>query len=101
MMRWENITESELQQKETIQTEFGETLSWKYLSWVRNNQIDWHIPTHILYGNKDNLQSLKDIEDFALKIGADVTAMEGGEHWLHTEEQMQFLDAWIRAQKLR
>ena len=47
-MRWENITESELQQKETIQTEFGETLSWKYLSWVRNNRIDWHIPTHIL-----------------------------------------------------
>ena len=68
MMRWENITESELQQKETIQTEFGETLSWKYLSWVRSNQIDWHIPTHILYGNNDNLQSLKDIEDFARKI---------------------------------
>ena len=22
--------------------------------------------------------------------------MEGGEHWFHTEEQMCFLDEWIR-----
>jgi len=21
--------------------------------------------------------------------------MEGGEHWFHTAEQMQFLDAWL------
>jgi len=21
--------------------------------------------------------------------------MEGGEHWFHTEEQMEFLDRWI------
>ena len=27
---------------------------------------------------------------------ADLTVMPGGEHWFHTEEQMQFLDQWLR-----
>ena len=27
--------------------------------------------------------------------------MAGGEHWFHTEEQMQFLDDWIRKQDRR
>lgn len=95
MLQWANVTEAELKQRGTIKTEFGETLSWKYLNWVRNNQINWYVPTHILYGSKDNLQSLKDIDDFAAKIGADVTIMKDGEHWFHTEEQMRFLDNWI------
>jgi len=25
--------------------------------------------------------------------------MEGGEHWFHTEEQMDFLDRWIAGTK--
>lgn len=95
MMIWANVTETELQQKGIVKTEFGETLSWKYLNWVRNNMINWGIPTHILYGSNDNLQSLKDIENFATKIGADLTVMKGGEHWFHTKEQMSFLDNWI------
>lgn len=24
---------------------------------------------------------------------------KGGEHWFHTEEEMKFLDEWIRSQK--
>ena len=95
MLQWANVTEAELKQKEIITTEFGETLSWKYLDWVRVHPLNWTTPTHILYGNNDNLQSLKDIEDFAAKTGADVTVMQDGEHWFHTPEQMQFLDDWI------
>ncbi|MBO7097106.1 MAG: alpha/beta hydrolase, partial [Alphaproteobacteria bacterium] len=100
MMNWAGVSEEELQEKGIIQTEFGETLSWEYLSWVRNNQINWCFPTHILYASRDNLQSLEDIEDFAAKIGADVTVMNGGEHWFHTSEQLQFLDDWIVKKKL-
>lgn len=95
MMTKANVSETELQQKGTIPTEFGETLSWEYLNWVRNNRINWNIPTHILYGSNDNLQSLKDIKDFAVQIGADATVMDGGEHWFHTEEQIQFLNNWL------
>ena len=40
--------------------------------------------------------SLETITDFANKHQATLTVMEGGEHWFHTEEQMLFLDNWIK-----
>lgn len=45
----------------------------------------------------DNLQSIDTIQEFAMKESANVTIMEGGEHWFHTDEQMKFLDQWLRA----
>ena len=68
MMQWANVTEQELAEKRKIATNFGETLSWEYLCYVRQHPITWNVPTCILYG----------------------------EHWFHTEEQMQFLNHWIR-----
>ena len=95
MLNWANVTETELRQKGTIATEFGETLSWEYLSWVRAHPLNWNTSTHILYSNNDNLQSLDDINNFAAKVNADITIMSGGEHWFHTPEQMSSLDNWI------
>ena len=96
MMLWANVTEDELQSKKEIPTAFGETLSWEYLCYVRRHPIVWNIPTCILYGGKDHLTSRKTISEFAEKQGAGLTVMEDGEHWFHTDAQMQFLDAWIR-----
>ena len=95
MMMWSNVTEDELQRKKEIPTEFGETLSWEYLCYVREHPIKWSIPTGILYGGKDHLTSRETISGFADRIGADLTIMENGEHWFHTEEQMKVLDHWI------
>ena len=36
------------------------------------------------------------IHDFTKNHNAMLTVMEGGEHWFHTDEQLQFLDDWIR-----
>ncbi len=96
MMRWANVTEEELRERKEIPTEFGETLSWKYLSYARENPIEWRIPAHILYGGKDNLTARDTIAAFAEKIGAVLTVMENGEHWFHTDEQMNFLDEWVK-----
>ena len=96
MMFLENITEEELYKKKEIKTSFGETLSWKYLTFVRDNSIKWNIPTYILYGKKDNMTSYEIILNFTNKSKANLTVMENGEHWFHTEEQMKFLDNWIR-----
>ena len=95
MMALSNVTEDELKSKKEIPTEFGETLSWEYLCYVRNNPIEWNIPTCILYGEKDNLTSKETISKFTDRIGATLTVMEDGEHWFHTDEQMKFLDNWI------
>lgn len=96
MMMWAGVSEDELCEKKTIATGFGETLSWEYLSYVRNHPVQWNVPTKILYGSKDNLVSLETITKFANKINAPLTVMEGGEHWFHTDEQMEFLDKWIQ-----
>ena len=95
MMTWANVTEQQLEERREIATDFGETLSWRYLCYVREHPVEWRVPTRILYGERDNLTSKETISAFAERFGAELTVMPDGEHWFHTEEQMQFLDAWI------
>lgn len=99
MMVWANVSEAELREKGEIETSFGQTLSWAYLAYVREHPIGWAVPTHILYGSKDHLTSLATVSQFAKQIGATLTVMDSGEHWFHTTEQMQFLDAWLKSNK--
>lgn len=96
MMMWANVTEEELCDRKVIETAFGETLSWDYLCYVREHPITWCVPTHILYGENDNLPAYETISKFASRTNVAMTVMKGGEHWFHTEEQMHFLDNWIR-----
>lgn len=96
MMKWANVTEPQLMEQGQIETPFGETLSWDYLCYVRAHPICWDIPTSILYGEQDHLTSYETISRFSNRIGAELTVMPKGEHWFHTDEQMAFLDAWVR-----
>lgn len=96
MMDWANVTEDKLKEKGMIHTSLGEDLSWDYLCYVREHPVKWSVPTAILYGKNDALTSYATISAFAKKHNAKLTVMENGEHWFHTEEQMQFLDNWIR-----
>ena len=101
MMQWSNVTEQELAEKREIATDFGETLSWDYLRYVRQYPIIWNVPTCILYGEHDNLTSIETVSAFAKRYRAGLTVMPDGEHWFHTDEQMQFLDHWIRERSLK
>ena len=96
MMQWSNVTEHDLAEKQEITTDFGETLSCEYLCYVRKHPIIWNVPTCILCGEHDNLTSIETVSAFAKRHHADLTVMPGGEHWFHTEEQMQFLARWLR-----
>ena len=96
MMTWANVTEAQLEEKGVISTPFGEDLSWEYLSYVREHPVQWNVPTRILYGSRDSMTAYETIAAFANAHGAELTVMENGEHWFHTEEQMRFLDQWIR-----
>lgn len=95
MMIWAGTNEEELREKKRIPTEFGETLDWDYLCYVRQHPIAWHTPTRILCGEKDHMISLATMTDSARSLNAPLTVMPDGEHWFHTEEQMTFLDRWI------
>ena len=96
MMSSAGVTEQELSERKEIVLPYGNVLSWDYLCYVRRNPVIWNIPTHILYGENDNLTSFDTISDFSARVGASLTVMENGEHWFHTGEQMKFLDVWIK-----
>ena len=96
MMGWAGVTEERLKAEGVIATAFGEDLSWDYLRYVREHPVKWEAPTEILYGGRDDLTSYETVAAFARKTEAKLTVMDNGEHWFHTEEQMRFLDEWIR-----
>lgn len=96
MMRWAGVTEQELFEQKEILTDFGEDLSWDYLQYVKSNPIEWTIPTEILYAGQDNLTSRITVDAFVKSHHAKVTVMENGEHWFHTDEQIAFLDKWMK-----
>ena len=99
MMAWASVTEQELAEKSEIPTEFGETLSWNYLCYVREHPLHWRVPTCILYGGRDSLTSPETVTAFAERTGAELTVMPDGEHWFHTQRQLQFLDSWITSRE--
>ncbi|WP_314559183.1 alpha/beta hydrolase [uncultured Parvimonas sp.] len=96
MMNLTNVSEEELYNKKEIATSFGETLSWEYLSYVRDNPLVWDVPTDILYAENDNITSLETMTDFVDKTNSRLTIMKNGVHYFHTEEQMNFLDNWFK-----
>ena len=96
MMSWANVSETDLHEKGEISTDFEETLSWKYLCFVRENPITWNVPTEILYAGNDNLISRQTINKFISDHNANLTVLENGEHWFHTDEQLAFLYGWMK-----
>ena len=96
MMLWNNTTEKELEEKQEIKTDFGQTLYWDYYEYVKNNPItNWNKKTFVLYGNKDNLQDENIIKDFCNNFNCSLLILENGEHFFHTEEQLKFYENWI------
>ncbi len=98
-MKTAGITEDELREKGRVPADGGPDLEWEYLRWVREHPVRWEAPTRILYGSADALIPPETVERVAAEHGAVLAVMEGGEHWFHTEEQMRFLDRWIRSDR--
>lgn len=96
MMSFFNISEEKLYREKEISTSSGETLSWEYLRYVRDNPIVWNVSTDILYSENDNITSLETMTSFANKTNSSLTIMKNGEHYFHTDEQMNFLDKWFK-----
>ena len=97
MMKWAGVTEEELEAKKTIPTNFGQTLSWEYYLYTKQNPIvKWDSDTKLLYGSKDNLTERSVVDQFVKRFDCDLTVMENGEHWFHTEEQLAVLNSWVK-----
>ncbi|MHC5248068.1 alpha/beta hydrolase [Enterococcus sp. LJL90] len=96
MMTWAQVTADELQEKKEIQTDFGQTLSWQYLQYAKEQPVsNWPTPTKILYGEKDHLTPLATVQTFVEHNNSQLTIMPAAEHWFHTPDQMAFLKDWL------
>ena len=96
MMNRAGVSEDDLRVKGEIVTSSGNVLSWKYLRFVRENPLTWNVPTEILYAGNDAITSRETVNNFVSGHDVKLTVMDNGEHWFHTEEQIAFLDEWLR-----
>lgn len=65
MMGWAGVTEDQLREQGEIATSFGQTLSWKYLCWVREHPAyHWTCPVRILYGSGDPMTDRQTVEQY-------------------------------------
>ncbi len=96
MMTWFNITEEQLKNELEIATPIGQTLYWDYYSYVISHPINiWNMDTAILYGSDDKLCEFDIITNFVKRFHIDLEIMEHGEHYFHTEEQLDYFETWI------
>ena len=95
MMRWADVSRERLEQEQMINTNFGHTLSWKYLLYAERHPIAaWAFPTRILFGENEPLTERSTAEEFVCRFHCEMTVMPNGEHWFHTPEQLEFLKQW-------
>lgn len=95
MMMWFNVSEDQLRQEQEITTPV-KTLYWDYYQYVLAHPVEWHKPTALLYGDKDNLCEFEYVSNFAERIHADLTVLVGGEHYFHTDMQLEFFRQWLQ-----
>jgi len=97
MMKRANVSEEELRNKSKIETSFGETLSWNYYEFIRNNPIEkWDNKTFILCGENDDITEKDILDSFVRKYNCNLEVLKNGEHWFHTTEQLVFVENWIQ-----
>ena len=95
MFQWFHVTEEMLYTKREIPTPI-DTLSWDYFQYVKKNPVTrWNSPTYILYGGKDNLQSLQVIENFAKSNSVSLTISEQSEHSFMRNGDDKIIKNWI------
>ena len=96
MMSLCSVNEKELEERQEIKTDFGQTLYWDYYLYVKNNPIKtWDKKTFILYGDKDNMQSEKLIKEFSIKNDISLNILKNGGHFFHTKEELKYYSNWI------
>lgn len=95
MFTWFGVTEEELQEKHEISTPI-DILSWKYYSYIKEHPIEeWSFSTNILYGGKDNMQSMEVMKKFCNRFQCHLTISENSEHPFMVKEDEEIVCQWL------
>lgn len=97
MMAWVGSNEAELERKGEIPTPMGETLSWRYWAYVKENRVTtWDTPTRILCGANDSLTERNVFEEFSRRFRCELAVVERGNHHFTTPDELAALRKWYR-----
>lgn len=96
LMTWFDVDEERLEREQAIETPV-KTLYWDYYQDVLRRPVIWEKPTAMLYGARDTLCEWAAVSAFARRTGAEMTVLEDGEHFFHTDAQLAFLRQWLQA----
>ena len=96
MMQWFHVTPEELKEKGVIDTPV-DPLRWDYYQYIQAHPVEqWPIPTAVLYGGKDNLQSLEVMEKFCQRFHGRLTVSPDSEHPFMGPEDGKIVESWLR-----
>ena len=96
MMVWFDVPEEQLAREKEVDTPI-DVMSWAYYQYVKAHPIQkWDIPTHILFGGKDNLQSLEVVKNFAGRFHCVLTVAENSGHPFMEKGDGLIVEQWLR-----
>ncbi len=95
MFIWFEVTEERLFNEKEIPTPV-DILRWDYYQYVKEHPIEkWNTPTSILYGAKDNLQSVDIIQEFVKAHDCELSISQDSEHPFMENEDIKIVRAWL------
>ncbi len=84
------VTKKQLQEKKEIKTSIGQTLSWEYYCFAKDNPVKAFCKdTYILYANGDEVIPQDAVEKFVQENKCTLTIIKGLEHWLHLPNEIK------------
>ncbi|MCH3967284.1 MAG: hypothetical protein PHR15_06425 [Atopobiaceae bacterium] len=90
IMGYCHITEKDFRQQVSVDNDI-EPLYWPYYEYVRDHPVTaWGHETHILRGEGDTMCEYDVVHAFAERFGCELTQQAGGEHWFHTEAELEY-----------
>lgn len=95
MMLWFGITLEQLEAEKEVDNPV-DPLRWDYYCYIKSHSITkWEVPTHILFGGRDDLQSREIMENFTAKYGGVLTVSENSEHPFMAEGDRDIVTKWL------
>lgn len=95
MMTYSSVSKEELKRENVINTDVGQ-LVWDDYQFTKNHPLIWDKPVSILVGQNDELSLSNQFKNFVKMSKSNLTVLENGEHFFHTEEQISYYSRWLQ-----
>ena len=95
MMEWFSVTPEELKERGVIDTPV-DPLRWDYYQYILTHPAEaWPHPTAILYGGRDDMQSLPVLESFARRFRCRLTISPDSKHPFMEPGDEPIVEKWL------